>query len=337
MKKILSIIVLISLSGCTKSSSETQVSKNMISYNNPKTVCLGKISFKIPSETEINYGDNFTYNGIKISIDNKNYTQSKYDQMIKDLVLKLKSEKHESEGSLLKEYKRGSVNNSDIVISREHEFSESSYNVNGYILYGNKLLELKSEVSSSMLISGEKALVDLIKNISLNENKKEIPKSSLCWKNIIINVVNDDIPFTTNVNFTFPSYSGVRAEFDHRIRISSDTSLLELTKKNITNIPTLVSDKVSHEYIRKDFKVINQLNGEEYVGHISPKLSHSRGYEVAVWQYLGMEKSISNPYINFRMENDPIRDDELFPNSEINQKQFLQLFNFISNSIVLNK
>lgn len=336
MKKILSILVLISLSGCSKSSSDTQESKSMINYNNPKTVCLGKISFQIPSETEINYGDNFTYNGIEISVDN-NYTQSKYDQMIKGIVSKLRSEKHETEGSLLKEYKRGSVNYSNIIISREHEFSESSYIVNGYVLYGHKLIELKSEVSASMLTSGEKALEDLINNISLSENNKEIPKSSLCWKDIRINVHNDNIPFTTNVNFTFPSYIGVRAEFDHRVRFSSDASLLELTNKNISNVPSVVSENVSHEYIRKDLKIINQLNGEEYIGHISPKLSHSRGYEVAVWQYLGKENSINNPYINFRMENDPILDNEDFPNAEVNQKQFIQLFDFISNSIVLNK
>lgn len=336
MKKILSILVLISLSGCSKSSSYTQESKSMINYNNPKTVCLGKISFQIPSETEINYGDNFTYNGIEISVDN-NYTQSKYDQMIKGVVSKLKSEKHETEGSLLKEYKRGSVNHSDIVISREHEFSESSYIVNGYVLYGHKLIELKSEVSASMLTSGEKALEDLIKNISLSENNKESPKSSLCWKEIRINADNDNIPFTTNINLTFPSYTGVRAEFDHRVRLSSDTSLLELTSKNIANVPSVVSENVSHEYIRKDLKVINQLDGEEYIGHISPKLSHSRGYEVAVWQYLGKENLINNPYINFRMEDDPILDNEDFPNAEVNQKQFIQLFDFISNSIVLNK
>ena len=79
--------------------------------------------------------------------------------MIERFNFKLKSEKHETEVLCLKNTKRGSVSNSYIIISREHEFSESSYNVNGYILYENKLLELKSEVSSSMLIGGEKALL----------------------------------------------------------------------------------------------------------------------------------------------------------------------------------
>lgn len=146
--------------------------------------------------------------------------------------------------------------------------------------------------------------------------------------------MSKNIPFTGGyLHFRFPSYPGVRADIEHRIRLESDVPLIELMKKRQQELPILVKVQIKLENLREHKKIINGLAGEEVLNHISERAHFERGFKDGSWQYLGSLENDNDPYIQFTFESaEMVNPNESFY-SMISQKDALQLYDFILNSL----
>ena len=67
-KILISLTFLHSLSACSAPNKE-QTGITEVDYNNPKTVCIGRLEVTVPKETEVTYSS-FNFNGSDFEIDN---------------------------------------------------------------------------------------------------------------------------------------------------------------------------------------------------------------------------------------------------------------------------
>ncbi len=162
MKKT-KILLLLSLTllgtSCSKFQGEDE-KNNMINFKDTKNICLGRIEFTVPKETDVKFGT-FSFDGSDFEIVEDVTTLDQYDQFIKDKIENLKKQQHETEGSLLKFEKMGSLKLNQRSISH-------------IIIYRNdKLIDA--------LISVE----NIIQNFKL-KSLKGPNQAGLCWKDYFI-------------------------------------------------------------------------------------------------------------------------------------------------------
>lgn len=328
----------LALSSCMADTGRDLEGKHKMNFKDPKTICLGKIQFQVPNEAHIKYGD-FSYNGVTINIEDGVYSKNKYEKIIFDRLQELKSSPHEKQSSLLTKEELGPISNgresvSHIIVYRDGFYVNSVYDIEAYLIKNGRLFTFKNEVSNDYLEQGIDGIKYIMQNLSYKVDYKKINKIGVCWKDIyIVDEPEKFKPFSTEAFITFPSYPGVWVEFDHRIRISSDLPLLKMIRDNDKEMPAIVDLNIKHKYIKEEEKNVNGLSGEQYMGQITRRFYHERGYEAAVWQHLGTLGDMNDPLINVRMETAQYPGDSSFYRSNISQRQAIQLNDFIINSI----
>ncbi|KAF1026364.1 MAG: hypothetical protein GAK29_01305 [Acinetobacter bereziniae] len=197
----------------------------------------------VPQETQVEYS-NFNYNGSNIEVDESIKTYEAYQKLINDKIQYLKSEAHETEGTLFKSEIKGPIQQvgrsvSHIIIYRSSMYTVEAYEIYGYLyIRPGKLLILKSGASNDLLDEAIAEIQHNLKSIKIRSAQGE-EHAGLCWKEFfIIDDMSKNIPFTSGyLHFNFPSYPWVRADIEHRIRLESDVPLIELIKKKTTGIP----------------------------------------------------------------------------------------------------
>lgn len=335
---VLCLITTISLSACSNVEKQ-QEDISVIDFKNPKKVCFGRIEVTVPKETEVEYS-HFNYNGSFLEVDESIKTYETYQKLVNDKIQSLKSEPHETEGTLLKSEMNGPVQQqgrsvSHIIIFRDGKYVTSIYEIYGYLyLTPSKLIILKGGASNEYLESSIADMQHTLKSIQLRTNEEET-QAGLCWKEFfIIDDMSKNIPFTGGyLHFRFPSYPGVRADIEHRVRLDSDVPLIELMKKNYSDLPLTVKAQINLKNIREQQKEVNGLVGEEVLNHVSDRGVFERGFEDGTWQYLGNMDNDNDPYIQFKFESaEMVNPDESFY-STISQKNSIQLYDFILNSL----
>lgn len=332
------LFITVSFSACSNVEKQ-QEGINVIDFKNPKKVCFGRIEVTVPKETQVEYS-NFNYNGSDLEVDETIKTYEAYQKLINDKIQHLKNEPHETEGRLLTKEMRGPVQQvgrsvSHIIAFRPTEYTKSAFEMNGYLyLSPKKLIILKSGASNDLL---EEAITEMqhnLANIKIRSDKGET-RAGLCWKEFfILDDMSKNIPFTGGyLHFSFPSYPRVRIDISHRVRLESDVPLIELMRKNKNDLPEIVKARMKIENLREDKKVINGLAGEEVLNHMSQRGYFERGFEDGAWQYLGDLNNDNDPYIKFDFESaELVHDDEPLI-STVSQKNALQLYDFILNSV----
>ncbi|KAF1011517.1 MAG: hypothetical protein GAK29_04951 [Acinetobacter bereziniae] len=196
---------------------------------------------------------------------------------------------------------------------------------------------LKSGASNDLLDEAIAEIQHNLKSIKIRSAQGE-EQAGLCWKEFfIIDDMSKNIPFTGGyLHFNFPSYPRVRIDISHRIRLTSDIPLIELMKKRQQELPDLVKLQLKIENLRAHKKIINDLAGEEVLNHISERARFERGFEDGSWQYLGSLDNFNDPYTQFMFESaEMVNPNESFY-SVISQKNALQLYDFILNSIQIS-
>lgn len=335
---VLCLITTISLSACSNVEKQ-QEDISVIDFRNPKKVCFGRIEVTVPKETEVEYS-NFNYNGSDIDVDESIKTYETYQKLVNDKIQSLKSEPHETEGTLLKSEMGGPVQQqgrsvSHIIVYRPTEYTKSAFEMYGYLyLRPGKLIILKSGASNDLLDEAITEIQNNLKNIKLRTNKEET-QAGLCWREFfILDDMSKNIPFTGGyLHFRFPSYPGVRADIEHRVRLESDRPLIEMVKENEANAPLIFKTMMSTENLREQKKTINGLAGEEIFGHAYRRGFFERGFESAAWQYLGSLENDNDPFIHYSLESaELIHDDEALQ-STISQKAVFELHDSILNSL----
>ncbi|MCX5466346.1 T6SS immunity protein Tli4 family protein [Acinetobacter nematophilus] len=315
---------------------------NVIDFKNPKKVCFGRIEMMVPKETEVEYS-NFNYNGSNIEVDDSIKTYDAYQKLIHDKIRYLKNEPHETEGTLLKSEMNGPVQQigrsvSHVIIYRSTKYTVEAYEIYGYLyLRPGKLLILKSGASNDLLDEAIAEIQHNLNSIKIRSAQGE-EQAGLCWKEyFIVDDMSKNIPFTGGyLHFRFPSYPGVRIDIAHRVRLTSDMSLIELMRKNKNELPEIVKVKMKIENLREHQKAINGLAGEEVLNHMSQRGYFERGFEDGAWQYLGSLENDNDPYIKFDFESaELIHNDEPLI-STISQKNALRLYDFILNSLQIS-
>ncbi|WP_151707528.1 T6SS immunity protein Tli4 family protein [Acinetobacter sp. TUM15064] len=338
---VLCIVIVSSFSACSNVEKQ-QEGIQVIDYSNPKKVCFGRIEMTVPKETEVEYS-NFNYNGSDIEVDGSVKTYEAYQKLINDKIQYLKHEPHETEGVLLKQEIQGPVNQagrsvSHIIVFRDGKYVTSIYEIYGYLyLRPGKMLILKSGASNDLLNESLADMQHTLKSIQLRNEKGEA-HAGLCWKEFfILDDMSKNIPFTGGyLHFRFPSYPGVRADIEHRVRLESDIPLIELMKKRQQELPAIVKAQMKIENLREHKKVINGLVGEEVLNHVSERAHFERGFENGAWQYLGDLNNDNDPYIQFSFESAEMTNPDESFYSMISQKNVLQLNYFILNSIQIS-
>ena len=199
------------------------------------------------------------------------------------------------------------------------------------------MLILKSGASNDLLNESLADMQHTLKSIQLRNEKGEA-HAGLCWKEFfILDDMSKNIPFTGGyLHFRFPSYPGVRADIEHRVRLESDIPLIELMKKRQQELPAIVKAQMKIENLREHKKVINGLVGEEVLNHVSERAHFERGFENGSWQYLGDLNNDNAPYIQFSFESAEMTNPDESFYSMISQKNVLQLNDFILNSIQIS-
>ena len=334
---VLCLCTTISFSACSNVEKQKE-GINVIDFKNPKKVCFGRIEMTVPKETKVEYS-NFNYNGSDLEVDESVKTYEAYQKLINDKIKFLKHEPHETEGTLLKSEMNGPVQQqgrsiSHIIIFRDGKYVTSLYEIYGYLyLRPGKFLILKSGASNDLLDEAIAEIQHNLKSIKIRSEKEE--QAGLCWKEFFIaDDMSKNIPFTGGyLHFTFPSYPGVRADIEHRVRLESDVPLIELMKQRQQELPAMVKVQIKLENLREHKKIVNGLAGEEVLNHISERAYFERGFEDGSWQYLGSLENDNDPYIQFSFESaEMVNPDESFY-SMVSQKNAIQLNDFILNSI----
>lgn len=338
---VLCILTAVSFSACSNVEKQKE-GIQVIDYSNPKKVCFGRITVTVPNETEVEYS-NFNYNGSDLEVDGSIKTYEAFQKLINDKIQSLKSEPHETEGTLLKSEIRGPVQQqgqsiSHIIIFRDGKYVTSINEIYGYLyLKSGKMLILKSGASNDLLDEAIKEMQHNLNSIKIRSIKGH-EQAGLCWKDFFIeDDMTKNIPFTGGyVHFKFPSYPGVRADIEHRIRLESDVPLIELMKKRQIELPDLVKLKIKIKNLREHKKIINALVGEEVLNYISERAHFERGFEDGSWQYLGNLDNYNDPYIQYDFESAEMVDSDESFYSMVSQKNAIQLNDFIMNSIQIS-
>ncbi|MCH7303919.1 T6SS immunity protein Tli4 family protein [Acinetobacter sp. NIPH 1869] len=338
---VLCTLTVISLSACSNVEKQKE-GIQVIDYSNPKKVCFGRIEMTVPKETEVEYS-NFNYNGSRIEVleDIKNYDAFK--KLIDDKIQSLKSEPHETEGTLLKNEMNGPVQQQDQSISHIIVFRDNKYTIEAYEIYAylylrpNKFLILKSGASNDLLDEAITEIQHNLKSIKIRSAKDE-EQAGLCWKEFfILDDMSKNIPFTGGyLHFRFPSYPRVRVDIEHRVRLESDRPLIEMVKENEANAPLIFKTMMSTENLREQKKVIHGLAGEEIFGHAHRRGFFERGFESAAWQYLGSLENDNDPFIHYSLESAELVHSDEALQSTISQKAVFQLHDFILNSLQIS-
>ncbi|MFT0692934.1 T6SS immunity protein Tli4 family protein [Acinetobacter bereziniae] len=335
---ILCLFTTISFSACSNVEKQKE-GINVIDFKNPKKVCFGRIEVTVPKETEVEYS-NFNYNGSNLEVDESIKTYDAYQKLVDDKIQSLKSEPHETEGTLLKNEMNGPVQQlgrsvSHIVVFRANKYTIEAYEIYGYLyLRSGKMLILKSGASNDLLNESLADMKHTLQSIKIRSDKGE-EQAGLCWREFfILDDMSKNTPFTGGyLHFRFPSYPRVRIDISHRVRLESDVPLIELMKKNKDDLPEIVKAKMKIENLREHKKVINGLAGEEVLNHISQRGYFERGFEDGAWQYLGNLNNDNDPYIKFDFESAELVHDDEPLSSTVSQKNALQLYDFVLNSV----
>ena len=186
---ILCLFTTMSFSACSNVEKQKE-GINVIDFKNPKKVCFGRIEMSVPKETEVEYS-NFNYNGSDLEVDESIKTYEDYQKLVKDKIQSLKSEPHETEGTLLKNEMNGPVQQQDrsishIIVFRANKYTVEAYEIYGYLyLRSGKMLILKSGASNDLL---DEAIIEIqhnLKSIKIRSNKEET-QAGLCWREFFI-------------------------------------------------------------------------------------------------------------------------------------------------------
>ncbi len=341
MKKF-NILLVFSLTllstACSKIQGE-DVNKNMINLKDTKNICLGRIEFTVPKETDVRFGE-FSFDGNDFEIVEDVTTLDQYDQFINDKIENLKNEKHETEGNLLKFEKMGGLklnkrSVSHIIAYRPNKYTDGLFNIDAYIYINRKLIKIKSQAGNAKLTDGLISAENIIKNFKLKPSKG-LNEAGICWEDYFI--ADDMIEnrfFLSEAFLFFPSYPEVKMNVENRARDESDLPLVQMIKRNREEIPEEFKKVYKVSDIRSGTKEINGMTGEEVVTHYQPHLSFGRGFETGAWQYLGTLDDPKDSYIYLGLEG--VKSSSNKENSSISQKQILQLNDFIVNSIKVSE
>lgn len=338
---VLCLFTTMSFSACSNVEKQQEGIK-VIDYKNPKKVCFGRIEVTVPQETEVEYS-NFNYNGSFLEVDESIRTYEAYQKLVNDKILSLKSEAHETEGTLLTREMKGPVQQqghsvSHIIVYRSTKYTVEAYEIDGYLyLRPGKMLILKSGASNDLLDEAITEIQHNLKSIKIRSNKEET-QAGLCWKEFfIVDDMSKNIPFTGGyLHFRFPSYPGVRADIEHRVRLESDLPLIELMKNNYADIPLSVKAQIKLENLREHKKELNGLVGEEVLNYVSDRGVFERGFEDGTWQYLGNLANDNDPYIQFKFESAEMKNPDESFYSLISQKNAIQLYDYLLNSLQIS-
>ncbi|WP_353165204.1 T6SS immunity protein Tli4 family protein [Acinetobacter sp.] len=341
MKKT-KILLLLSLTllgtSCSKFQSEDE-KNNMINFKHTKNICLGRIEFTVPKETDVKFGA-FSFDGSDFEIVEEVTTLDQYDQFIKDKIQTLKQEKHETEGSLLKLEKMGSLklnhrSISHILVYRPTEYTDVLFNIDAYIYLNRKLIKIKSQAGNDRLMRALGRTENIIHNFRLKPSKGP-NQAGLCWKDYFIaDDMTENRFFLSKAFLSFPSYPEVTMNIENRARDESDLPLVHMIQKNREQIPEELKKVFKVSDIRSGSKEINGMKGEEVMTHYQQRLSFGRGFESGAWQYLGTLDDPTDSYIYLGLESvDEVNNKAL--NAPLNQKIVLGLNDFVLNSIKIS-
>ncbi|WP_252715753.1 T6SS immunity protein Tli4 family protein [Acinetobacter bereziniae] len=341
MKKT-KILLLLSLTllgtSCSKFQGEDE-KNNMINFKDTKNICLGRIEFTVPKETDVKFGT-FSFDGSDFEIVEDVTTLDQYDQFIKDKIENLKKQQHETEANLLKFEKMGSLklnqrSISHIIIYRNNKFTSSQFNIDAYIYLNRKLIKIKSRADDDKLIDALISVENIIQNFKL-KSLKGPNQAGLCWKDYFIADDMTENRFFLNKAFlSFPSYPEVTMNIENRARDESDTPLIQMIQKNREQIPEELKRVFKVSDIRSGSREINGLKGEQVMTHYQQRLSFGRGFESGAWQYLGTLDDPTDSYIYLGLESvDEVNNKAL--NAPLNQKIVLGLNDFVLNNIKIS-
>lgn len=347
---VLGLFMACPLSACSNVNKEQQ-GIGMIDFNNPKTVCIGRLEVTVPKETDVKYGS-LNFNGSDIykngenELDNPIKTYAQYQAFIKNRVNFYAHELHETERVLLKQHLPGPADstgrvNSDIIVFRGTQYTKDSFEIYGYIFINNNMYVLKAGSGNDKVELGINDMRHNLASISsLPTDQRYIDKlpAGICWNGLFI---ADDMTtnrhFDTTIVFTFPSYPQVRARINNAGRYESDAPLIQMIKANEAAPPLIYKTLVHSQEIHIGDKTINGLDGEEYSSHIDLRKPFQRGYESMIWQHLGELNNPKNRLIKFNLSNSNEMDNEGFGDALVSQKKVTQLAYFILNSIKISK
>lgn len=347
---VLGLFMACPLSACSNVNKEQQ-GIGMIDFNNPNTVCIGRLEVTVPKETDVKYGS-LNFNGSDIykngenELDNPIKTYAQYQAFIKNRVNFYAHELHETERVLLKQHLPGLADstgrvNSDIIVFRGTQYTKDSFEIYGYIFINNNMYVLKAGSGNDKVelgINDMRHNLTSISSMPINQNYINKLPAGICWNGLFI---ADDMTtnrhFDTTIVFTFPSYPQVRAWLDNRGRYTSDQPYVAMVKQNRADISIAVKALVTDSEIYGGDKTINGLSGEEYSSHIALRKPFQRGYEMMDWQHLGKLDDHKDPLIGFSLRSENQMDSEGFGDALVSQKKVTQLAYFILNSIKISK
>ncbi|UUM26617.1 T6SS immunity protein Tli4 family protein [Acinetobacter colistiniresistens] len=334
---VIGLIAICSLNACSSPNKEQPGIKEM-DYNQPKTVCIGRLEVNVPKETQVTYGP-LNFNGSDFEIEASVKSYQDYQKYIKDKIETLKNSPHETEGTLLKQELPGPMKAIDgsisyILVSRPTEYTKTSYEIYGYLYLGMKqLLILKSSASNEYLDRSINRMQHNLKSIKIRAPKGE-NQAGLCWDKIfIVDNMDENRHFNASVSFTFPSYPEVRAHVDNRGRYESDAPFIAMVKQNKAELPLEVKTLTKDTEINIAEREVNGLLGEEYSINTALRKPFQRGFEIMDWQYLGNLDDPHHPLIGFHLSSENEKDNEGYGDALVNQKAVVQLGHFILSSI----
>ncbi|MDM1786202.1 hypothetical protein HX128_17205 [Acinetobacter bereziniae] len=311
----------------------------MINFKDTKNICLGRIEFTVPKETDVKFGT-FSFDGSDFEIVEDVTTLDQYDQFIKDRIENLKKQQHETEANLLKFEKMGSLklnqrSISHIIIYRNNKFTSSQFNIDAYIYLNRKLIKIKSRADDDKLIDALISVENIIQNFKL-KSLKGPNQAGLCWKDYFIaDDMTENRFFLSEAFLFFPSYPEVMMNIENRARDESDTPIIQMIQKNREQIPEELKRVFKVSDIRSGSREINGLKGEQVMTHYQQRLSFGRGFESGAWQYLGTLDDPTDSYIYLGLESvDEVNNKAL--NAPLNQKIVLGLNDFVLNNIKIS-
>jgi hypothetical protein len=252
-----------------------------------RATCIGRVSIDMPQKGSNTWsqriGDaNVTQLPLTVT------TPDAFWKVVEQRREELAAQKHESEGSLLTEYRRVD-NNVALILHRESTFDVFGYDLDGYLWlehYGYVFLtKARPNQEKERLIND----VSIFKQIIPYENANPSTKPGFCIDRAIVTGPVKSIVATSSVDMSqwkgVSFYVGVREPVDPNDSDNPYQDLKDIEKGAKESMSESTPDHVaSFEVLRKRDRVINGFPGQETA--IKSTLANGRIYYRLRWETL---------------------------------------------------
>ena len=317
------------VSGCSQAKN-VEESNSMLDLKNTKDWCVGRYAFKLPKNAVLTGGTDF-YNSFKIT----SYTNANTEKLNKEYADAIKEYNVNTRlRKLIFELPTKVSGSKTIKIFSGKLGSNpiSPKDLFGFVLERGTLfkIEISYVDEKKDLVTSE--LNRIVNGISARSNNSIPKEKGICIANGFIQDDGKEYRKSKNtVPFDFSGYPSVKMSLEAEAITYPQADLLTTMKGNLKERGIYSLTSSSFKTIRKGNK--NQTSGDLLTGQewLSQAPMQGQNGAIATWEHAGTVQNALDPVL--QLDVDSGFDGNNIKTASLNEKETIQLYEFILNSI----